>query len=471
MKKTFITIVAIAALASCKKTELDLAPFNQIETSRAFTSQADVTLAINGMYSGMRGAYANSTWNIVADALADNVVLSTSGRQTLTTFSEWRYNANSTLTFLTTGYGVIRRANAILENIDKFPAGTFRDNARAEALAIRALVHFDIARYYAKTFTNASATDSVAPYVVSSAADLMPTKEPVRAYYAKIASDLVQAETLIAVNNGAGRINKAAVNGLLSRLYLYMGDYPRAITTATAALGTTPVLPSLADFSRVWTDETSNGVLFKVLNTSLDNINTPGVNYYQITSGNVRSEYVVEYNLRQEYAATDVRTNAYIQTSPYNGVQQNHVIKYNGRPGGIVGVLDIKIIRTAEVLLTRAEAYARSGNTTAALADLNLLRAQRYTNYTPLVGLTNDAVITEILRQRRLELAFEGDRFFELKRLNLPIARDGSRGDRADGTGTTFLFLNMPVTDHRFQLPYPSAEINFNTNFKQNPGY
>jgi hypothetical protein len=471
MKKFIFTIATIATLASCKKAELDLGPFDQIETGKAFTTQTDVTLAINGMYSGLRGTYANSTWNIMGDALADNLILSTTGRQTLTNFSEWRYNGNTTITFLTGAYGVIRRANAILENIDKFPAGTFKDNARAEALAVRAWLYFDIARYHAKTYVNATNTDSVAPYVTSTAADIMPSKEPVRQFYDKIAADLVAAEPLMAVNNGAGRINKSAVQGLLSRLYLYMGDYAKTITSANAALGTTPVLPSMADVARVWRDETANGVLFKVLNTTLDNINTPGVNYYQITSGNVRSEYVVEYNLRQDYSATDVRGAAYITTSPYNGVQQNHVIKYAGRTGGIVGVLDIKLLRTAEVLLNRAEAYLRSGNATSALADLNLLRSQRYTDYLPLVGLTNDQVLTEILRQRRLELAFEGDRFFDLKRRNLPINRDGTKGDRADGTGTTYLFLNMANTDHRFQLPYPSAETNFNTNFKQNPGY
>lgn len=471
MKKIFITLFTISTLLACKKSELDLGPFNQIETGKAFTTQTDVSLAVNGMYAGMRTSYVNSTWNILADALADNVILSTSGRQTLVNFSEWRYNGNATSTFVTNAYSVIRRANAILENIDKFQAGAFKDNARGEALAVRALLHFDVARLHAKTYSNATNADSVAPYIKTTAAGQLPSKEPVRPFYEKIVADLVAAEPLIAVNNGAGKLNRSAVNGLLSRVYLYMGDYARAVTAANAALGATPVLPSITDFPRIWTDETNNGVLFKVMNTSQDDINTPGVNYYQITSGNIRSEYVVEYNLRQDYAVNDVRTGAYIVTSPYNGVIQNHVNKYRGRTGGNLGVLDVKILRTAEVLLNRAEANARSGNETAALADLNLLGAQRYNNYQPITNLSGAALITEILRQRRLELAFEGDRFFDLKRLNQPINRDGTRGDRADGTGTTYLFLNMGANDHRFQLPYPNAEINFNANFKQNPGY
>lgn len=471
MKKIILSILTLATLAGCKKSELDLGPFNQIETSKAFTTETDVTLAVNGMYSGLRGLYVGSTWNILPDALADNVILNTTGRQTLTTFSEWRYNGNSNFNFVTTGYSVIRRANAILENIDAFANGAFKNNAKGEALATRALMHFDIARFYAKTFTNAANTDSVAPYIVSTDANQMPTKERVTDFYNKIAADLVEAETLIGTNNGVGRLNRAAVQGLLSRLYLYMGDHAKTITAANDALGTTPVLPSITDFPRIWTDQTNAGVLFKVLNTVLDNNNSPGVNYYQITAGNIRSEYVVEYNLRQAFTATDVRTSTYITTSPYNGVQQNHVVKYNGRPGGVLGVVDVKILRTAEVLLNRAEAYIRSNNPTSALADLNLLRAQRYTNYAPLANLTDAQILDEILKERRLELAFEGDRFFDLKRRNQAINRDGTKGDRADGTGTTYLFLNMAANDHRFQLPYPSGEINFNANFKQNPGY
>jgi hypothetical protein len=70
-----------------------------------------------------------------------------------------------------------------------------------------------------------------------------------------------------------------------------------------------------------------------------------------------------------------------------------------------------------------------------------------------------------------LELAFEGDRFWDLKRRNLPVERDGSKGERADGSGTPYVFTTLPAGDHRFQLPFPQTEVNFNTNLKQNPGY
>ncbi len=472
MKKIVYFLFLLLFFAGCKKSELDLTPFNQIETASAFKTEPDVNLALNGMYNGLRvNNYVNGTWNIIADVLADNVIISSLGRQTLTTFGDWRYNADNTSGFFQTGYIITRRANAILENIENFPAGSFKNNAKGEALAMRAMVYFDMARMYSKTFENAAATDSTMSYVTSTDAKLLPVKESVKGFYTKIIADLTAALPLIATSNGVGRFNRAAVAGLLSRAYLYTGDFANCISASSTAFGTSPVLPNLTDFPRIWTDETNNGVLFKVSNTALDNVNTPGVNYFQIVGGLIRSEYVVNYNLRQLYTPTDVRTNTYIQTSLYNGVNQNHVIKYRGRPGLTLGVLDFKALRTAEVILNRAEAYQRSGNDVLALADLNLLKSNRYSPFTNIVGLTGSALLAEILLERRLELAFEGDRFWDLKRRNQPVNRDANFGDRADGTGVKYIFTSLPANDFRFQLPFPSSEINFNTGFKQNPGY
>ena len=72
MKKIVYFLFLLLFFAGCKKSELDLTPFNQIETASAFKTQPDVTLALNGMYNGLRvNNYVNGTWNIIADAMAD----------------------------------------------------------------------------------------------------------------------------------------------------------------------------------------------------------------------------------------------------------------------------------------------------------------------------------------------------------------------------------------------------------------
>ena len=475
----YIVFAALLGIVSCKKTELDLFPYNQIETSQAFNTEPDVTLALNGMYAGLRtsGSYfVNGTWNIMADVLSDNLIPDRSGpgRGTLLTFSEWRYTGQNTYSLMQGGYTIIRRANAILENIEKFKEGAFKNNAKGEALALRAMVYFDMSRVYAKTYENASATDSVMPYITSTDPTIKPSKEPVKGFYEKVIADLESAKSLIGTTNGIYRFNKAAVSGLLSRVYLYKGDMAACIAASNDALGATPNVGTLAVFPRIWVDDpTANAaVLFKVRNTVSDNLNAQGVNYYQTVGGEKKAEYVITYDFRQLYVSEDIRTATYLQQNSFVGKSFNNVIKYNGRPGDPDGVVDGKVIRTAEVLLNRAEAYYRSSpsNPVAALADLVLLKTNRYKDYVP-ETLTGVALLNEIYLQRRLELAFEGDRFWDLKRRNLPVTRDAVHGDLADGGGIPFVFTTLPAGDFKFQLPYPVEEVNFNNNFFQNPDY
>lgn len=474
MKKRYqiIMLGALLSLGACSKSELDLFPYNAVETSQAFKTQEDVSLAVNGMYYGIRasGSYYNGTWNILADVLSDNLIISQAGRLTLKVYGEWRYQGNNTYGLFSGGYTMVRRANAILENIDNFPEGAFRNNAKGEALAIRGMTFFDMSRVYSTTYQNATDKDSTLPYVTTTDDKIMPSKEPVKGFYEKVIADLTQAQTLINADNGVGRLNKAAVAGLLSRVYLYKGDYAGTISAATAALGASPNVADIATFPKIWKDETNVGVLFKVINSAVDNSNTQGVNYYQKASGDIKSEYVVEYNFAQQFAANDIRTTTYIKTSDYLANTYNNVVKYDGATGRPAGVQDAKVLRTAEVLLNRAEAYYRSGKEAEALADLQLLKKNRYTGYVN-ESLSGQALLDEILQQRRLELAFEGDRFWDLKRRNLPVLRDGTKGEKADGSGTQYVFTKLEVGDYRFNLPFPQSEINFNSNLKQNPGY
>jgi hypothetical protein len=472
MKKILFTVgAALVLLGGCKKSELELFPYNQVETTQAFNTEADVQLAVNGMYAGIRGSatYYTGTWNIFADVLADNLVLNNSGRLSQKPLYEWRYTGESTYGLFGSGYSITRRANAIVENIGKLPKTAFTDNATGEALAIRAMTYFDMSRVYSKTYTNSTDADLTIPYVTVTDPSITPAKEPVKGFYDKVIADLVQAEGLISASNGVGRLNKAAVAGLLSRVYFYKGDNVNTIAAAGRALGTAPNLPNIATFPAIWTDATEAGVLFKVKITSVDNINTLGVNYFQTVAAGIKSEYTIDYSFFQLFAANDVRKTAYTRTSAFNNVLQNHVIKYLGRVGQPAGVVDGKVIRTAEVLLNRAEAEYFV-NPAAALADLVLLKTNRYTGYVPEV-LSGQALLNEIQLQRRLELAFEGDRFFDIKRRNAAIHRDAVHGENADGTGKPPVFPNMEVGDKRFLLPIPQGELNFNKNLTQNPGY
>ncbi len=108
-----------------------------------------------------------------------------------------------------------------------------------------------------------------------------------------------------------------------------------------------------------------------------------------------------------------------------------------------------------------------------AIADLNVIRSARYSGFvTETPALTGNALKNLILDERRRELAFEGHRFFDLKRKGLPIGRSAF-GDEAGGEGNPVPedLRTMEAQSTMFQLPIPQDELNANKNMKQNPGY
>ena len=100
---------------------------------------------------------------------------------------------------------------------------------------------------------------------------------------------------------------------------------------------------------------------------------------------------------------------------------------------------------------------------------MDKLRTQRYSGF---VNGTESgtSLWNAIMLQRRLELAFETDRFFTLKRLGMPIQRT-SAGAYSDGTGEVPTTLSLDVASHKWQLPIPQNAIDVNPGTKQNPGY
>lgn len=470
-KYMLVAIVAtlMISYSSCDK-RLDLKPFDGVETELAFQKPTDFTNAINGNYSGFkRDFYYGGQHIIMPDLLSDNLALCSEGRRSKQSIFIWEMSGDLTWGGLwTDAYKVINRSNQILENIDILDSGDFKNNVTGQALAMRALAHFDLARAFCKAPSQAGSSDLGIPYVTSSDASQKPSRPSVADTYGNIIADFESAAESID-ENGAGKLGKNSVNALLSRAYLYMGDWAKANEKATSVINSGMMVADTASFAQIWTDETDNGVLFQVKITDQDNI-SPGVEYSQ-TGEEVRSEYVPDYDFYTKYTDTDVRKAAYFSTSPFAGKDFNHVIKYASRPGSDLNVTDIKVIRMAEVYLNRAEALANLGMDAAALADLDVLRANRYTDYAAGSEAGND-LKDAIDLQRRLELAFEGHRIYDIKRQGEGVSRS-SFGDEADGSGLTVpaSASAMPAGDTRFEFPIPQSEINANTNMEQNPGY
>jgi SusD family. len=267
-------------------------------------------------------------------------------------------------------------------------------------------------------------------------------------------------------------MSKAAIYGLLSRVNLYKGDYANTIKYGELALGLSPSITTLDNFNRIWKENEglsriTDGVLFQVSNTPAESNNTVGSAYNQAVPS-LRSEFVVDYDLYTAYTADDVRKSTYFTTSVYSGGKYNHVTKYAGN-GGPSNVVPIKYMRSAEVLLNIAEAYYKTGNPAQALTLLNKLRQERHSSFTPGTE-AGQALLDAILKERRLELAFENDRWYTLKRLGLSVQRSG-KGDLFDGTGAPAVKQTLDAGSYKWQWPIPVTAIQANPNIKQNDNY
>lgn len=465
------TIFAMTFMVSCDHDNLNLNPFDSVGVDVALNTPGDFEIAVNGLYRMMIDApYYGADMMSFPDVLADNLIINLDARQTQRATFEWRYNPNNTRGgFMADAYDVVQQANFILENIDKLPAGAQRSNIEAQCLAARALSHFNLNNVFGMIPTQESGAGSTLGVSLMFSSDIRQTvgRSTVAEVYESVIDDLEEASAKISSSNGIERFNADAINGLLSRVYLYDGQWQQAVDAANAVSGS---VATFGNFTGVWDDSNDDGVLFKLINRDADTDISTGVPYSQTLTAGILSEYVVDFDFFNMYTAQDVRTGAYITTEEYEGNVYNHVAKWLESSINIgSGVLDIKIIRAAEVQLNKAEALANMNMDGPALTALDMVRNERYV-VNPGGGETGQALKDAIQLERRLELAFEGHRFFDIKRQGLPVQR-ANAGQFADGTGTPPLFLTLPAGDCKFELAIPQTEINVNPATSQNPCY
>ena len=467
------------AFWSCDDEINDLEPFVNGNPATFFNSPAAFQNGVDGVYSQFFNYYASSGsgYQGIPDILADNVILATTGRRSNEIYYDWDYVASTggaiTL-FWSEAYEAINAANLIIGQIDNLPEGDIKDNILGQALAARAIAHFDLVRIYAKIPTQSADAESSlgVPYIKVEDGDTgdplaQPERELVSENYEEIVGDLQRAAELVSVANGEGRLDKDAIYGMLSRVYLYMGEWQKVIDAANEV---TEPIASMQELPGVYTDATNAGVLIEwSVNTSSEsNFSNVGVLYSQTTGDATRSEFVADYGFITNIDTADVRYDVLTFVGTNSGNQYNAVKKFLGEEGQVNGLVDIKVLRVAEVVLNKAEALYRLGMEAEALETLNMLRDKRLPDYEG--GETGEDLLEAILYNRRVELAYEGHRFFDIKRLGEAVVRTNA-GDLITGLGTAPEDLVLPAGNFRFQFPIPQAEVNANPNLVQNPGY
>lgn len=453
-------IAACLLFSSCKK-ELDLSPTDSFNENNAFQTIDDVQKGTNAVYSRF-GTYANKLY--VSALVSDEAKIGADnqGQGALT----YRYQYSSDPT---TGgdvnpafggyYSVIDQINRVLPYVATVKAATPAEEARrpilrGQLLAMRALAHFEVMQMYSKNY-NPSDPLGV-PIMLKSEVFATPARNSMGEVITQVEADLNEAKGLLAnVTFSDTVMNKVNIAAYQARISLYKGDYNAAITYSTEVINAAvKPLATIATYPGIWTDENTNEILFRIryaADGAIGSLWTTSTNLIYIAPSD---------KLLASYADEDIRKEAFFAELNGNPL----VYKFYESSKG-ARVLDLKVIRTAEMYLIRAEAQAKKAtpDVAAGAADLNLVRANRIDGYTDVTFGSASALVTAVLNERFKEFCFEGLRLFDLKRNNLPVERSLTDANPA--------WQTLPAGNFRFVMPIPRSEINANPNMVQNDNY
>jgi hypothetical protein len=482
IKKLGLLVFFAGVLASCEKKVTDLRPIDIIPTDIAITTINDATNAVNGVYgswSARRSVYINSL-------MTDEVRLGTGSEyrnvgnglfnwQNTSDAQDWRDGETGGV--FTNLYAVIDRANRILELLPPVPTLTTADQTlkgqyRGEMLAARAIAHLELLRLYSETAEYAADKGGVVLQTeyVKNVNTYRPRRNTQGEVMTQILADLAAAKPLIPTSFvNISRLTRNAVVAAQVRAALHTKNWQEVADRATELLALQPIT-ARANYAAIWTtkilaENQSTEVIWKLNINSANSGSAIGTLFQDAGNGALQAGPAVK--LMNTYdQANDIRYATFFRTTP-----RNLIAKYgaffatNGVNNGENFQYDIKMLRSSEVLLSRAEAYAELNNLTAANTDLAALRSARITGYAHTTIADKAGLISAILTERYKELCYEGHRYVDLKRRSLPIVRD-----LADVAGLANIQTLQPNAP-KYILPIPQQELFANPNYGQNPGY
>lgn len=499
-KYIILIIVGLFATVSCKKM-LVTEPKQSISPEIALTSSTGVNALLNNIYTsfGLTDNYGLARI-LSPEVLSDNVINTSTNNNSYRT--QEANQVGSTLGNWTANYNQILKANLVVDAIDngilQGASDANKNMFKGEALFFRALAYFQLAISYSYIPGNeVNGFKLGVPIILKPTKSLDQIEFPERAtnvqVYALIKSDLTTAIGLL--NNTArgskAYLSKAAAQALLSRVSLYTLDLDATIANSTAVLTTNSINGKTTSVSQTGTElmtmwrtyKDKSESIWQISKNSQDNLGGGSLQaWFSIypkpvnagcvvggANGNPARVSFADLRVAPSFLTlfdnNDIRKTQLIE-GPYCKQGQTGLFysnKYNGT-GGENGLDDIVVFRTSEILLNRAEAYARKGDAgslASAIADVNVIRTRA--GLTAISLSTNAAdALTEILLQRRLELGFEGHRWYDLVRTKSNIIKDPDA-----------LFATAPVdyTDRRILAQIPTGQIDVNPKLVQNPGY
>lgn len=484
----FIFISIFISLFTGCENFLELSPISNANVQNYYKTSQDFENAMIGAYSTLRsnGVYRDYI-QLVGDLRSDNTEMGTTAsvRFNFYELSEFKDQVNNTINTAVWNdhYTGIRRVHEILANINVLgdSENTFKERIEGESRFLRALFYFNLVRVFGDV---PLITGRIASVEEAYAMGRTPKSE----IYAQIIEDLTFAARVLpaSVEGEEGRATEGAALALLGKAYLTVHDFDNAKNVLAELIGLKRY-ELLENYGDLWIAAKKNhkesifDVQFrKEASTSTGSNFTerytpylyPYLSYYSTGGGyNIPTEDMInayeEGDLRKDKSLRE----SYVNTNDVviDGLEGRHCIKYFDMPTQSQGSDDNwPVIRYADVCLMYAEALNELSFEADGLAFtyLNEVRTRAglpektFENPIPALAVNSQQEFRLAIEQeRRVELAFEGHRWFDLVR-----------------TGRAIEVLNPKVEadikEYQLVLPIPQTQVDINPeHIKQNPGY
>ena len=486
-KKVAPLALAAMMLTGCEKEYLETSPNSDVPSELVFASTEGALVGLNGIYRFMWASenhdkFGQKALDIAMDYMGSDMFTPVRGYGWFVA----DYNLSSITTETNTSrsgyawrhyYRIIYNANNMIANIDQAAGSQAdKDYIKGNALTLRAYSYFYLINLFQHTYKGHENAPGVPLYTEPTPAEGK-GRGTVQEVYTQIISDLQQAETLLA---GQARkvtpshININVVKGLYARVALQMEDY------ATAA-----VKANEARQGRTLMNATTYQNGFGIHNTEwlwgLQIPNDQATIYASFFShmdntvagyAGLGSTKLMARDLYDKIPDGDVRK-ALVQTpTPDNsGSFRNYTSFKFRKPDPKAWTGDYVLMRASEMYLIEAEALARTGKSAEAVAVLEALVKTRFPAYVA-PATSGQALIDEILLQRRIELFGEGFSLIDMKRLKKDLNRITGSAKNGEHEAGLAVVATRSITDPAYLWRIPQSEIDSNdklTAADQNP--
>lgn len=464
MKKYIIILGLIATFISCDD-QLDREPVDTLIEETAFETVTDIEDGVNGIYSNFNPNFLvgfNTTFTDNAKIGINN------GGQSLNLLNQILDTQNNSGQIWLSRYGTANDCNRIIRAAEDVTVEEgeqeLLNTLLAQAYGMRAYAHYDVLLYYGEDLTSPGALG--VPYqdevLVSGNLTRLTTQETAN----RILEDLNTASSLLPSGfEDKNSVTEDFVSFLKARLALITQDWQAVITNTDDLINKYPLANQQQYQDMFAGDADDTEVIFAYDNVNGFNRNLAG--QFRFTASTEDNSFIEMSNelFDELAAANDVRFDVNFDLNSSLADGEIAINKYPAISGLYIN--DYKMFRVSEAWLMRAEAFAQQSQfPQAAEATQAVKNARAGANETATPYANLNEAITDIKRERRLELCFEGHRYIDIKRYR-NILNEGIQRDPRDCEGN--VPCELPVSDRRWVFPLPQAEINGNSDIQQNP--